>query len=411
MSQLRIIGFGVAIASIAASLFLLRSSAASIPTEDLFFGLWRMRHILVVMALLIAAIGALCLAAGRGVWMGFWASLIPVIVIFAVLELIGRAGLIDWSSLLTPQQNSGEAVGWALQPDVVVSGQTGQDIAARLGLPHDPIPFEFRADGYGFRNGDEPAGNIIFLGDSIVLGAAVPAEQTLTEVAEDVLGKPVMQAALLGLSIQAQHDMLRQVDLPLRGKTVVQFLFEGNDLLDSRAHGQDGPTGTSDANASFLRLIWAKLTPLTNPAAPYYTCDIDGQQVAFLWTRRSFEGVEDELDAIMQSVMEFQNHVTTQGGQYAMVFVPTKFRTLYTRCQFSEISPLRHPERHLSGLPEAISVWSQTRDIPLFDLTDALRGAAQSSPLPWFWGDTHLNSDGHRVAGHAVATWIDSLVD
>ncbi len=402
----RAVGVTLAILLAAGSVAALVLSASEFVSEDKLFGVWRLRHVIVAAGLLMLAIALTCLVSGRGAWLGFWASVIPAGVLLVAMELAGRAGLVDWAALLSPRPAQGKAVGWTLQPGISVRGQTGQDIAARLGLPHDPIPFDFHADSYGFRNGDEPVGDIVFLGDSIILGAAVPVDETIAEVVEDTLGKPVMQAALLGLSIQGQHDMLRSSGLPLKGKTVVQFLFEGNDLLDSRAYRSQSDTPAPAGGASLGRLVWERLVTLTNPAARYYSCTIGDQDVAFLWTRRSFDGVEDEVTEITDAIRAYRQELRREGADYALVLVPTKYRVLESQCTFPPGSPIANPAANLSALPAELSRFADAQAIRFIDLTPSLMAAAQQGTLPWFWGDTHWSSAGHAVAGKQVADWL-----
>ncbi|UXX81711.1 alginate O-acetyltransferase AlgX-related protein [Roseovarius pelagicus] len=394
----------LAVGSIAALVL----SVSDFASEDMLFGLWRMRHVAFATGLMILAIASACYARGAGAWLGFLASVIPVCLLLIVMELAGRMGLVNWAALLSPIPAQAETVGWSLRPDISVQGQTGQDIAARLGLPHDPIPFDFRADEYGFRNGDELGGNFIFLGDSIILGAAVPVDETIAEVTEDILKEPVMQAALLGLSIQGQHDMLRASGLPLAGRTVVQFLFEGNDLLDSHAyrHQEDRSAHEETGERSLGKLVWEKLVTLSNPAARYYTCMIDGQNVAFLWTRRSFDGVEGEVAHIATAIRDFRAELRRQDANYALVFVPTKYRVLEAQCSYPHSSPIANADANLSSLPGELKQFTDDENVRFIDLTPPLMSAAQKGVLPWFWGDTHWNSTGHATAGKTIAEWL-----
>lgn len=393
-----------------AGIAVLYYSASPTRVEGSLFGYWRIREILAVSVLVLAALGAFCLARGRGAWLGFWSCLLPAVSFCAVLEISGRAGLIDWSALLESQPAQTRGVGWSPEPDVHVVGETGQDIATRLGLPHEPIAFSFRTDRYGFRNPPGEEGEIVMLGDSIVLGAAVPVEQTVAEIVQQALGVPVMQAALLGLSIQGEHDLILNSDLPLAGRTVVQFLFEGNDLLDSRSYRQrrdaaapDGEVGGVGAPASLLRLVWSKLVRLSNPPADYHTCKIGDQTVAFLWTRLAFAGVEDEFDRIARSVLDFRETLARRGADFVLVLVPTKYRVLEQQCEFPRDSALSRRAENLSDLPDRIHRWSGENGVELIDLTAALQAGARAGTLPWFWGDTHWNAVGHQLAGHEIA--------
>ena len=408
---------GPALLCLGLGLAVLVVSAAPEKSPDQLFGLWRLRHVALAVVLFLAAFGGACAARGREVLIAFWATVLPVGALFAALELSGRAGLVDWNALLEPRPVPGESegVGWSLRPDIDVQGKTGQDIAARLGLAHAPIPFRFSTDRYGFRNGRDPQGQIVLLGDSIVLGAAVPHEQTVAEVVKRALGEPAMQAALLGLSVQEQHDMLLSSGLPLAGKTVVQFVFEGNDLLDSRDYRQNAArqgaeTGGGDpaGSASFLDLIWSRLVRLSNPPAKYSTCRIGEDRFAFLWTRRSFEGVAGEFENIARAITRFEAELAKSQARLMLVFVPTKYRVLEPLCTFPPESLIADREENLSDLPDQLARWSDEANLQLLDLTEPLKAAAKSGAIPWFWGDTHWNATGHDVAGREIANWLRS---
>ncbi|WP_425044042.1 alginate O-acetyltransferase AlgX-related protein [Primorskyibacter sp. S87] len=386
---------------------LLLWTAAPIKSEEMLFGLWRLRHVLMAGILFVTAIGFLCAARGRDAFLGFLAAMVPIVGLGVLLEVSGRVGLVDWAGLLGKDQRPAETIGWTLQPGIEVRGETGQDTATLLRIPHDPIPFTYATDVYGFRNGSEPEGKIVILGDSIVLGAAVPTEQTVSELTEEALSRPVMQAALLGLSIQAEHEMLLGSGLALDGKTVVQFLFEGNDLLDSRAFREaSGPVDNSGGRMSLARIGWEGAVRASNPPAPYRTCDIDGQVFAFLWTRQSFDGVEGELSHIEQSILEFRTRLEAVGARYALVLVPSKYRVLHRLCTFPPESLIADPALNLSDLPEQLAAWSRENEIDLLDLTGPLIDKARSGVSPWFWGDTHWNATGHAVAASALAEWL-----
>lgn len=405
--------FLVGMAGVLLTCGLLWLMAKDLPQPQMLFGHFRLREVALAMLLLIVALGIAFRLAGRQALFGYLACLLPVVLLVVLLEGLGRAGLVDWEGLFTASAASEEsAPGWSLEPDLVVTGETRQDIAVRYGLENEPIPFDFRTDKYGFRNlPGEEEGEMIILGDSIVVGAAVAVEKTVAEVVQTEIGRPVMQAALLGTAIQRQHEFLRASGLSLQGKTVIQFLFEGNDLLDSAAYRAAPPVaaagGTGRGKSSFLRFVWGRLVPLTNSDAPYYSCDIAGQTYGFLWTRRSFEGVEGELANITNAIEDFRSQLEAEGARYALVFVPTKYRVLHPLCDFPEESQISVPEAHLSTLPKELDLWSKSQSLPLLDLTGPLKSAADSGQVPWFWGDTHWNAEGHAVAGQAVSGWIE----
>lgn len=377
-------------------------ATASMPEPERLFGRWRLRHVALAAGLAVVAGGLLCRAFGRQILFGYVTVALTVLAFLGGLELAAALGVLG--RLLPAAGGDGAAIGWELQPGLDVSGETRQDIATRLGLDSDPIGFRFQTDGYGFRNGGDPEGRIVVLGDSIVLGAAVPREETVAERLEALTGVPAMQAALLGLSVQEEQRMLLASGLPLAGKTVVQVVFEGNDLLDSRRWREAAETPEpAPPRRSPLRMLWAWLVRVSNPPAAYETCEIGDRTHAFLWTRRSFAGVEDEVDPIVSAIAGFERELAARDARLVLVLVPTKYRVLAGLCRFPPQSIIADPERNLSDLPDRLAAWAGETGIAYLDLTPALTEAAAGGAVPWFWGDTHWNATGHAVAAEAIA--------
>lgn len=409
MSRRRLIATALGLACLAAGAVLL---AATLPdpatdTQDRLFGLWRFRHVAAACVLGLIGLGALARSINREAALAYATVLLSVLLFGGALEAVGRVGLVDWAALFQPARPATDGPGWTQQPHRDIRGETRQDIATRLGLPSDPMPFEFRTDAFGFRNDSDAPAEVILLGDSIVLGAAVPAADTVARQLARRLDRRVMQAALLGLSVQGEHDMLRAAGVPLAGKTVIQVVFEGNDLLDSRAY-RIPPTEPPSRNgrASLVRLGWNALVARSRNATAGYLCDIAGQSHAFLWTRRSFAGVEAEVAPILAALDDFAAELSAEGATFAVVVAPTKYRVLHALCEFPQDSPLADTTANLTPLPAALVGWSRTSGVPLLDLTEPLAASARAGAIPWYWGDTHWNATGHAVAAEVIGNWI-----
>ncbi len=402
----------IAIGFLAAGIVSLVLSAADPRGPDFLFGAWRFRDIAIAGGLFFAAAASVTAWISRVAAIAFWASVLPALVLLALLEGVGRIGLVDWSALLEPERAVSRGPGWTLQPDASVEGETYQDAATRFGVDHAPILFEFKTDQFGFRNSDNAKADIIILGDSIVLGALVPKTLTVDSIVAEALKTPVAQAALLGISIQRQHEMLLESGIPLDGRRVVQFFFEGNDLLDSFGYRNAEVDRTAAANQrSLLKLIWSPLVRLTSRPGDYSSCNIGDQTYYFIWARNSFEGRMDEFGPISASILTFKQRIEDVGGEYALVFVPTKYRVLHKQCEFPESSLISDPNEQLSDLPNTVRNWAEAAGIDFLDLTDALQSRAAAGMSPWFWGDTHWNVDGHMIAGEAIADWIVNKTD
>lgn len=401
--------------AIAAAVLVLVVGADTSPTTaetNRLFGIWRMRYIVLASALLLAGCGLLLAARSREAMFNFVLSMASICVTFIALEGVGQIGLVSWSALFNSGQGGVHQLGSKAVPNIDVEGSTKQDIAFAWGLQHESIPFRYKTDRLGYRNKiDRPSADIYLLGDSILVGALVPVDQIASTRLEKASKRSVTQLALIGLSPQAQHDLLWKANLDLTGKTVIQFIFEGNDLLDSRQFRTNRPVEKPEPQEGGLLIkeIWHILTSLTDSSVKRRNdanlCHIDEQKHLFLWTERSHAGHAEEARHITASLDEFRAKVERSGGRFAIVFVPTKYRVLADLCTFDPKSKLRNRKANLTPLRTHMRTWSETSGTAMLDLTAPLQTAAKNGRIPWFWGDTHWNATGHDIAASEVARW------
>jgi hypothetical protein len=376
-------------------------------TMQRFFGLWRARHALAGGGLLVVAgvLGAAALS--RRAFLAFLTAGLGVAVTIGALDLVGMARVVTWSDLFTGRQ---AALGRRAVPHLDVSGTTFQDTAAVWGMPSDPIPFRYRTDRYGFRNdGDRAGADVYLLGDSMLVAALIPFDATVVARLEKTLRRPVMQLALIGIGPQEEQDLFRTAGLEARGRLVIQFVYEANDLLDSMRVRRPPPRGaTALWNRTLTYQLVRNLQNLTRPApsgATSQVCTIEGQTYTFLWIRDSFAGVEGEATAISDALSGFAAEIRQAGGEFAVVFIPSKLRVLGPLCRFPPGSDLSEYTSHLSPLREHLRAWSGRSGVDLLDLTEPLRAAARAGRIPWLWGDTHWNEEGHAVASGEISAW------
>jgi len=398
---------------VALALATLRFSVDTTPSyssyERRWFGLWHTRDFLLASLSLLAA-GTLLLTAvaTRRTLLALLAIVMSVVLTLAALEAAGAVGLVNWSRLLEPRVSQ---IGTRAVPHVDVSGNTFQDTASIWGIPSDPIPFRYRTDRRGYRNDvDREVADVYLLGDSVLVAALIPFPQTVTARLESAIHKPVMTVALIGLGPQEEHQIFRDAKLDVRGRLVIQFIFEGNDLLDSKRFRDRANKGSAPPllERSLSHQLLTRLQRLTQPVpdvATLRTGMIGGQRYTFRWARESFAGLEGEAAAITEALEQFAREVHDAGGEFAIVFVPSKIRVLGPLCQFPPQSDLNDLPSHLSPLRDYLRSWSARTRIEFLDLTDALQDAARAGHIPWFWGDTHWNAEGHAVAAEAITAW------
>ncbi len=219
-----------------------------------------------------------------------------------------------------------------------------------------------------------------------------------------------MNCARVGLSVQESSQQFLEQKLELEGSLVLQFVFEGNDLIDSAVwRGEASARAfTGYASTSFVRNAVVGLQRLTQPLPawlPLRTGRLAGREYLFHWLSQSFQGLEGELAPLCESLESLRSQVEARGARLMVVLIPTKYRVLGAHCSFPEASDLNTPATHLGPLPEHLSLWAQRTKTDYLDLTAALEQAAISGAVPWFEADTHWNAAGHAEVAKALAAW------
>jgi lysophospholipase L1-like esterase len=379
-------------------------TAESPETGRLWFGLWRTRWIALAGAFALTGMG-LGLSLSSRTWLFRCIAIAGSLTLVAgFLELAGRLGVIDVALLFGGQRE--DPLGTTSAPNLEVSGQTYMDTATAWGLPQSPIPFHYVTNDLGYRNPPGRAGGRVYtLGDSILVSALMPFERTLPALLEERTGAPVVNLALIGIGPQQEVELLRSSELPLDGRLVIHFLFEGNDLLDSQTYRGLEKT----ERRSFLQMLVIAMQRVTQPVdarARRRTCEINGQMYTFLWTAENYEDSASEHEAIMTEIRAAANETTAAGGRYALVYVPNKLRILGPFCEWPAETDFQDLSSWLSPWRARVQADSKAAGIPLLDVTEPLLSSMREGEVPWFWGDTHLNEAGHEVMATQVAAWI-----
>ena len=270
---------------------------------------------------------------------------------------------------------------------------------------------DVRYDRNGFRNATElHAADLAVIGDSFVEAALVPARQTLTGLLETRTGKAVANLGQAGYGPQQELIVLRRFALPLRPKTVIWCLFEGNDLRDvtlyEEARSADPMTRRgSFAERSILRNVVLALSRAMNP-------ERTPERTQWEWSAthagtRTWFGHDNETwtehqwQVLTRILEEAREACDAQGARFLVVHIPTKLSVLH--------GLLKDVGAAVSGsgpspLPATLKSWCRANGIEFLDTTPALRAAAASGTAVYFADDGHWNPAGHEVAATAVLT-------
>ena len=381
-----------------------------------FFGLWRMRHILVAVAGIWLTVAALAATVSRKALWRMLATTISAALTILLIEVVALTGIIDIARVLRGKEMNPYGIERPVHIDV--SGETYQDIWMRWGIDSQPIPFQFKTDARGFRNEeDRDAADIYLLGDSFLVAGLVPFEQTITHLLEAATRRPLMNISLIALSVQNERDLLTELKLPMQRRLVIHFVFEGNDLADSAAYRTTGssvgrrvPALTRRDRSPTYQFLMAlqRGTQAVDPAFSKQTGIIGDETYGFVYVGPHVGEHDEEIPHVLAALDDTRRYVEERGGIYAVVVIPEKFRVLGPLCRWPEGSDLADEQRNLSPLLPAVVHWGAERGVATLDLTASLQESARAGRIPWFPGDTHWNEHGHAAAADAFAAWIAS---
>jgi hypothetical protein len=340
-----------------------------------------------------------------------------------MLELASIAGLVDYPVLFrlrAPSDPAAHAHGLSRMgmPHAHYEGRARPDLVEILGVEAESIPYTVDTDRYGLRNrdSDEPP-RVVCLGDSVLVGGLLAADELLTERLARALGVRVLSVAEVGYAPQESLRRFETTGISPQGKLFLHLVFEGNDLTDSarwrardEAFSRGGWPWTGFVKSALARLHQPRRGAALRRAGLCRTREGE-QSVYFLYDGAQLAQALPELSRLAPELIAARDDLEARGGRYALVLVPSKLSALAPACRWPADSELAAPAtRADSELPARLAALADEHGIPFLDLTPALREAALEGALPFFAADTHPNAHGHAVMAEALAKFAEPLL-
>ena len=295
----------------------------------------------------------------------------------------------------------------------------------RLGLPN-PARYDVDVsyDKNGFRNdADFTRADVVAIGDSFVEAAEMAKSHTVVAELSRRLGGTVVNLGQSGYGPQQELIVLTRYGAPLAPKTVVWFLFGGNDLSDVDAyewrqqHLEEALAPPPLSTRTFTRNAITAIARLTTPTRRTPSAAARRHENVFTRTDGSTEVLY--LDADEGPWEPHQWEVTSKaligardltariGADLLIVYVPRKLRVYQG---FLRAAPDSFAYRwKLNNLPDVVSEFCREHGIPFLDSTRPLRDAVSGGESVYLPDDVHWNAAGHRVVASAVAERIQQM--
>ena len=356
------------------------------------------------------------------------------VVMLGTAELLGAVGIINYQTLLGTQGRA-----WFDRPGYVRDPELGYrhvphyrergsfirgNIGEALCLPaHPPEEFDLRYDQYGFRNDEDmDRAEVVVVGDSYVESPMLPNSGLLTTTLKRLLGTSVANLGISGYGPEQELIVLKRHALNLQPKTIVWIFFEGNDLLQLAAEGEELEQAHPDLGTpsddlwmrSLTRNLLVLSKNLVRGCAAHRTFlqyrgkfqEAGGKQTElYFWEKPAALKSMDRLRLErLRSILTEAHDLTRQRGiRFMVAFAPVNYRVHRGLENFEPSTPEMR-EWPFNDLPDVVESMLRaiSPDIEFIDLTLPLREAAAAGRVTYIPDDTHWTMEGQRVVGEAI---------
>lgn len=272
-----------------------------------------------------------------------------------------------------------------------------------------------RINAFGLREikpVEAAAGAVWVVGDSMTFGWGVAEEEMYSSQVAALSGKPTYNIASPGTDVCGYEALIDRMPTPARPSAVIMGLVLENDLklYDCGDDPSNAPAPQAiRAESPVTMAVGGAKIWLTEHSALYNFSAIALKRVSFVTKFLIWAGFierahvyeakfpEDILDRVVTStadeVMRFK--VMLQADTpFAVLVVPTRFE-------------LKDDSAYHRRMREQMIDALKSRGITTLDPVEGFR---QAGFVPThFLHDGHWSALGHRIAGEAVAAWLDSL--
>ncbi len=361
-------------------------------------------------------------------------SLVAVAVVGLVLLRTLVSGVEDWMreshDRLPPQWQ----IRWQaeqLAHDVVVDHEVGFLLPANEDMSVETLDFAFRrrSDDFGFPNPSPWPGtaDIVFLGDSLLLGEGVGIDASFTALIDEMLeDDSVINLGNPGAGVDRQYLMHRRFGAPLEPDLVIASLYLAADLTNDR-HFRAWIEDSAGLEYNRFRLTYRRRTEtrsffdisrrlqghplfgwvqsLVEPRLPGSFRHLhefetsDGSRYFFSRDYTEFanapgDDFASELAALTDSLTRLRYLVEIAGdGTLAVMLIPAKEELFAINDDVAQIGVKELVVQHLTEM-----------ELPFLDLYPILQSRGVDSSV-YYQRDIHLNALGNQLIAEAFVDW------
>jgi hypothetical protein len=222
----------------------------------------------------------------------------------------------------------------------------------------DAYLYKFQTDDHGFPN-DEPTWrdhyDMVIVGDSFTMPTA---PKPWIDSLREQTGQSILTLGAPSWGPLNYTEAIKQFGLDKKPKRVIMLYFEGNDLFNTEQYLERQATGMSWKEYDFSHsTLWdqlimphmiqywvQKIFPDVNATPPHYRYPVTASTEAgpIQMVLKDFQllpmsadydtmAKSDEFAAIKQSLVDIKQQVEAQGGQFLLVYVPSKEHVYWSR--------------------------------------------------------------------------------